>query len=392
MRVVFLCGALDELTRHARNITAANPAATLKVLNFCRALRRAGHRAEVLSLGRGRQDGSGASHAACARHTAGVPVVYARFVHNRLTHLISAISTAALLWRLRRRGFARQKPALIAYNRLWHYVPALLLARLLGMRCFLDLEDGHATLGRSWLRRGTDRFNQWLFDHLCSSGVLLANVALGAQTTIRHRTIWYGILPELPVRADWSRVPLGVILGGTLHEERGCRLFIDAVRGLIHTCPQLRNQLQFYVTGHGPMQAELAAFAGETRGWVTFAGLAGRALYLEILARCQVGLMLNLSTHEMSRTTFPSKVLEYAAAGLLVISTPVSDIAAFFHADAALLLAKETPDALAQSLTAIVADRNMAAAIAARGRQRALDCCDEAVLAPRLASFLMGNE
>ena len=385
MRIVYLCGALDEATRRSRSIDAANPAATQKVFNFCRALRRAGYRASVLSLGRGRQNGSGAVHAACALRTEGVTVVYARFIHHRwTTHLISALSVAMLVWRLRR----RETITLIAYNRLWHYVPALILARMLGIRCFLDLEDGFATIARSSSGRALDRCVGWLFDRLCSNGVLLANTALAGHTAIRHRTIWYGMLPELPVHADWARTPMSVLLSGTLHEERGCRLFIDAIRGLMKGHPELRNQLQFHITGHGPMQAELDAFARETGGWVTFTGLAERATYLGILGRSHVGLMLNLSSHEMSRTTFPSKVLEYAAAGLLVVSTPVSDVPAFFHDDAAILLPEETPGALTKILVDTVAGRAAAAAIAARGTQRAHDGCAPSLLTKQLVTFL----
>ena len=130
MRFVYLCAALDESTRRARAIDSPNPAATRKILGLCRALRGAGHRPLVLSLGRGRQNASGDAHAACARRTEGIAVVYARFVHRRwITHAVSALSTAGLVWRLRRR-ITGPASALIAYNRLWHYVPALILARL----------------------------------------------------------------------------------------------------------------------------------------------------------------------------------------------------------------------------------------------------------------------
>jgi glycosyltransferase involved in cell wall biosynthesis len=392
MRIVYLCGALDEATRRARRIDAANLAATQKVFNFCRALRRAGHHASVLSLGRGRQNGSGEAHAARARRADGVAVIYARFVHTRwTTHLVSAFSAAALVWRLHKRGPARDRITLIAYNRLWHYVPALVLARVLGMRCFLDLEDGFVTAGRATAGRIADKCGARLFDLLCSRGALLANTALAAQTSLRHRTVWYGVLPAIAAHADWTRTPLGVMFGGTLHEERGCRLFMDAVKSLMQSHPALREQLRFHVTGHGPMQAELAAFARDSDGWVTFSGLAERAAYLELLGRSHVGLMLNLSSHEMSRTTFPSKVLEYAAAGLLVVSTPVSDVPRFFGAGAAMLLTAESPAALAKILAAIAADPQRAAAIAAQGTLRAHENCAAALLAPRLASFLGGD-
>jgi glycosyltransferase involved in cell wall biosynthesis len=386
--IIYLCGALDERTRAQRKISSANPAATQKIINFCRAIFAAGVRPLVVSMGRGRQDRSGDAYPAFAKRVSGIPFVYARFVHRPLvTHLVSAFSLACLILRLSR----RRKLAILAYNRLWHYIPALIVARMRRVRCFLDLEDGFALVTGSRCARLGDRCVGWLFNRLCSSGVLLANSALAAQVTIRHRMVWYGMLPELPVTTDWSRLPVGVLFGGTLHEERGCRLFIDAVRLLMKQLGvEQRGRLTFHVTGHGPMQAELEAFARETNGWVIFLGLLERAAYLDILGRSHVGLMLNLSTHEMSGTTFPSKVLEYTAAGLLVMSTPVSDVPSFFGADGVILLSAETPQGLAQALSDVLADVDKAAGIAARGVIRARAQCAPLALANQLIAFF-GN-
>jgi glycosyltransferase involved in cell wall biosynthesis len=383
--IIYLCGALDEHARAARRIPTANPAATQKIINFCRAMLTAGVHAMVLSMGRGKQDGSGQGYPSFAKRVAGVAFIYARFLHLPIiTHFVSAVSLACLILRLSR----RRKLTLLAYNRLWHYLPALIVARLCGARCFLDLEDGFALVTRAPLARIGDRCVGSLFDLLCGSGVLLANSALAAQVTIPHRRVWYGMLPELPVRSDWSRLPLGVLFGGTLHEERGCRLFIDAVRRLMNELGvKQRGRMRFHVTGHGPMQLEFEAFAGETNGWVTFPGLLDRPSYLKVLGASHVGLMLNLSTREMSGTTFPSKVLEYAAAGLLVMSTPVSDVPAFFGADGAVLLSAETPQALAQALADVLANLERAAATAERGAQRAHDRCAPSLLTMQLITF-----
>lgn len=389
MRIIYLCGALDELTRRARGIETPNLAATQKIFNFCSALRGAGHNVNVLSLGRGRQNGSGEVHAARAQRISGIGVIYARFVHRRWsTHVVTAWSLVVLVRRLSRIKGGRRDTALLAYNRLWHYVPALLFARASGMRCFLDLEDGYANRERTTIRRITDGLNGWLFDRLCSRGVLLANTALEAQTSIVRRTVWYGMLPAMPARADWSRATLGVLLGGTLHEERGCRLFMSALGELMECRPDLHRRLHFYVSGHGPMENELATFAGQHPDWITFVGLAEPAAYLELLGNCHAGLMLNLSSRDMSRTTFPSKVLEYAAAGLLVVSTPVSDVPSFFGAGGAMLLPDETPQALCRILIEIADDTKTAAAVAARGEERTRMQCESAGVAARLAAFL----
>ena len=391
MRIVYLCGALDEATRRARNIDAANPAATQKVFGFCRALRQAGHRAIVLSLGRGRQNGSGAAYDACARRADGAPVIYARFVHSRwTTHLVSAFSLAVLVWRLRPR--MRDRITLIAYNRLWHYVPALLLARVLGMRCFLDLEDGSVNRGRPAVLRMFDRLAGRCFDALCNEGALLANNAVRSQTSIKRTLVWHGTTPGFGVLADWDLRPLGVILGGTLNDERGSGIFIEAVRLLMQQAPAARQTMRFFVTGHGPMCPALEQLAAASDGWVSFEGLVGRERYLQILGKCHVGLMLNLSSYDMGHITFPSKVLEYAAAGLLVISTDVSDVREVFENDAAVFLAGETPAALAAALIKVCSAPGTAAGTARRGCEQISAAFDPQRVANDIVRFFeIGN-
>ena len=386
-RIVFLCGVIDEASRLNRHITNANPAATQKVFNFCAALRAIGAWPLVLSLGRGRQDGSGRAFPAIARRVDQIAVIYARFVHSPLTtHFVSAISLALLVMRLRRRG----KITLIAYNRLWHYVPALLVARLTGTRCYLDLEDGAVRRGRHALLMLLDRLGTRCFDVLCSDGVLLANRALQVQTTIRRSLVWYGTTPSIPALARWQVRPLGIMLGGTLNHERGCEVFMQAVRLLMQQRPELRKCLRFFVTGHGPMCAELEQLAAASDGWVQYEGLVGRDRYLEILGACHAGLMLNLSTSDMSHTTFPSKVLEYAAAGLLVIATRVSDVATLLG-DGCVLLADESPEALAAALTALCVDPDAAAQTAGRGAARLRIACDPRRVASDIRQFLGGG-
>ena len=384
-RIVFLCGVIDEATRAGRRIAHANPAATQKVINFCRALLATGARPLVLSLGRGRQDGSGRSHPAFAKRVAGIPFVYARFGHSPLaTHLISAASLVALVLRLCRRG----KLTLIAYNRLWHYVPALIIARMLGARCCLDLEDGSVKRGRAAALRMFDRLAALCFDALCSHGALLANKALQAQTSIKRTLVWHGTMPGFGTLADWDARPLGVILGGTLNDERGCGIFIEAVKLLMRQAPAMRQAMRFFVTGQGPMCPALEQLAATSGGWVSFEGLVGRERSLQILRTCHVGLMLNLSSSDMSHTTFPSKVLEYAAAGLLVISTCVSDIPALFENDAAVLLADETPAALAAALIKVCSAPGTAVETARRGRDRVRAACDPQRVANTITRFL----
>ncbi len=387
VRIIYLCGIIDDNTRQNRGISNANPAATHKVLNFCKAMRAIDAKPLALSMGRGRQDGSGRVFSAIAKRVDNIAVVYAHFMHSPLaTHFVSAISMACLMMRLERRG----NNLLIAYNCMWHYVPALLIARLAGTRCYLDLEDGAVCRGRSVILRLFDYVLARCFDVLCNDGVLLANGKLQTQTSIRRSLVWYGTTPSIASLPDWQTRPLGVMLGGTLNQERGCAIFIGAVRLLMKEA-DLRKHLRFFITGHGPMCAELKQLAEASDGWVQFEGLVDRNRYLEILGACHAGLMLNLTGSDMSHTTFPSKILEYAAAELLVISTCVSDVPALFG-DGCVLLNDETPQALAAALRDLCSNPVAAAQVARRGSARIRAVCNPQRVADTIRQFLdVGN-
>ena len=140
-RVVVVSNALDDVTRVERGISSDSPAASRKVFQLCAALRLAGVRPCVLSLGRGRADGAPQWHRRGVRRINGIPVIYAPFSRRRgLSELVSLLAPAALLPRLRRSG----PQTVLFYNREPAYLPSLLLARLLGFRTLFDLEDGES--------------------------------------------------------------------------------------------------------------------------------------------------------------------------------------------------------------------------------------------------------
>ena len=77
--VVYLSNAVDESIKAERAITTDSPAATNKVLALAGAMRGVGMRCTVLSLGRGRQNGTCIQHAATAKRLEHGTVLYAAF-------------------------------------------------------------------------------------------------------------------------------------------------------------------------------------------------------------------------------------------------------------------------------------------------------------------------
>lgn len=391
LRLIYLCNALDERTRAERTITSDSPAATQKVLQVASALRRSRVGAVVLSLGRGRQQGSGKWYPAKVVREGGITIVYAPFFDFPvLTHLISLFGLLPLIWRLRS---SHGSTAILAYNRLPHYLLAMELARLLRLRRFLDLEDGDVQDGGTAFRRWLARILSARFDHLCNAGGMLAASALGQQYAGPRTVCCYGVATPEPHDRNWDATPLVVLLGGTLQRTTGAQLFAEAISHLRASARPELEVIEFVVTGKGDMAASLQALAAQ-EGFpkVHFLGSVSRCDYVRMVQRVHVGMALKLPSSELADTTFPSKVIELASAGLLVLSTRVSDVPSLFREDGAIYLHSEDPQELAERLLWLVRNKGAVARTAARGQAYIAETCSPEKVGQLLKAFFFPGE
>jgi glycosyltransferase involved in cell wall biosynthesis len=109
-----------------------------------------------------------------------------------------------------------------------------------------------------------------------------------------------------------------------------------------------------------------------------------------LLAQCHVGLALKPSAGGLARTTFPSKVVELAGAGLLVVTTDISDVRRVLG-DGALYVTPESGRSLAEILLRLVQDPEALARIADAGTRAAAALCDPVAAGRILARFLLGE-
>jgi len=384
-RLFIVSNALDDATRSRRGITTDSPAASLKVLSMCRAVRRAGVRPLVLSLGRGRADGTGRWFGATVKRVNGVPVLYAAFSHRPVaSQLVSLLSPAMLLWRARK--LAGEK-TVVFYNRLPAYVPALLLASALRLRTVLDLEDGELPPGTLAPRQRLGAAMRRLFDRRCSGGALLACRALEGGTALRPVACYYGTVDCRPADGRWPDGTVSVLLGGTVSRDTGAHLVAAAIERLRRERPEWARGLRLDVTGQGDALLDLQRLAGDNAPALVVHGRTSAAAYRAIVEKAQVGLALKPRSGPLSRTTFPSKVIELAGAGLLVLTTDISDVREVLG-EGALYLDDETPEGLVDRLRWIVQHPAQAQAIADAGRRRTLERCEPAKAGRALANFL----
>lgn len=386
-RAYVVCNALDDATRIDRGIQTDSPAASRKVFQMCAALRKEGVRACVLSLGRGRAGGQLRRHPRKVCRVQGVPVVYMPFWQVKvLSELVSLVTPAAALWHLASRRHGRQ--VVLFYNPETAYLPTLGVAGVVGLRRILDLEDGRVQRDlrslRGWVAEGTSR----LYETLCNGGALLACSALAATTRLRPTLCYYGLSESSRSDRRWRSDDITVVLGGTLDSSTGANLLVEAVGQLRADPPAWVKGLRLVITGKGPSLAAFQALAAvQAHPLVITLGRTTDLEYRAILDTCEVGLALKPRGGPLAQTTFPSKVVELASAGLLVLTTDISDVRVVLG-DNALYLVRGDASELIERLRWIVGNRDKARALAESGRLHVERRCSPAAAGRSLADFL----
>ena len=384
-RFIYLCNALDEKVCEKRRITSDSPAATRKVLQVALALRQQAVGAMVLSLGRGRQLGTGKWFSARATRVSGVPIVYAPFFDFPfVTHFVTLLGLLPLILRLRTRSVSS---TILAYNRLPHYWLAMELARLCGFRRFLDLEDGETRTG-SGVRERIARALSARFNKLCDAGAMLASSALKRQYPGQNTICCYGVADANEAKRDWRSGKIVVLLGGTLQWDTGANLFIEAIELLRNASVEKMEEIDFVVTGKGEMAPAIKSLADRPGlPKVIFLGSVSRERYRSVVTSAHVGLCLKLPSSDLGDTTFPSKVVEIASSGMLLLTTKVSDVPGLFMEDGALYLEDESPEQLAGVLRWLIDNRATAESIALLGQARISEVCRSETVGKSLKNF-----
>ncbi len=390
-RFYYICSVFEDVVRSDRSIDSDSPAASGKVIRLCRAVRGVGGDAWILSIGRGRQRGTLRWHHSTVRRAGKVPIAYAAYWDfPLLTHLVSAISLCGVLGSLVIRQETK-RPTLIFYNHEPYFLLILMVGRILGWRCVLDLEDGirRDEMGlRAWLNRCLIH----VYNCLCSGGAMLASSSLRNQVSLYPQYICHGIAPSVEGKKSWSSIPLQVLFSGSLLYETGVGIFLETMVLLLRESPDIFHHLKFVVTGYGAMSGNIEYISkNEMNGLLTFHGKLGHVEYKNILSQSHVGLCLKLPDNSMGATTFPSKVVEMAAYGLLVVSTPVSDVPKIFDNDSAVLLEETTPFALAQTFRQIVANPVRFGERALKGQLRVQSMYSARKVGRELLSFWDGE-
>ena len=175
-----------------------------------------------------------------------------------------------------------------------------------------------------------------------------------------------------------------------MNHETGADLLIETIRQMRLTQDSWMKEIAFEVTGKGESLKEFEFLASiDSFPKVILHGRLSDSEYQAVLNRTDVGLSLKLNNGLFANTTFPSKVIEYGAAGLLVMTTDISDVRNIFG-NSAIYLTCDNPIELMQLFKFVASNRKEAQVYAHAGHQVVKNICQPNITGKSIADFIFG--
>ena len=152
-----------------------------------------------------------------------------------------------------------------------------------------------------------------------------------------------------------------IYFAGALSESAGVNLLLDAI-------PHVQDpSLEFWFSGRGVLEERVKQQAASDPR-IRFFGFVTESEYSDMLQKAALLVNPRPSRLLENRYNFPSKLMEYLAAGRPILSTATSDVAEHYGS-AVIVLTDETPEGLARCIErSVAAPAEERAAIGARAR------------------------
>lgn len=297
-----------------------------------------------------------------------------------------------LLFALRR---IRSGDIIVLYNYFPEYIPvaAWLCWRLGRDRVILDIEDGPRVDERN-VRGFVNRMSWKILSRLSSPRSIVVSRQLADALELDDVLVVNGVCATAAPRVRAFGQPVRILYGGSIQPETGLDLFTGAVRMFADRHPDLVSRIHFLVTGFGG-RSELDALArdvGRVGVRMDIMQDLGAGEYRKMLELADVGLALKMPDNALAATTFPSKVVELASHGLLVVTTDVSDVGTLFDDSTAVVLRRATADELALKIAEIARDPDVFHAVARAGQLAIDEHCGRRQVGVKLLGFLQGGK
>ena len=253
---------------------------------------------------------------------------------------------SSLIWYLMRIPRKSRPDAILISNPMTRLgLPSLLFARLWKIPVVIIVSDINPTMQTTNFIR---RVRSWMQHMIVRRvrGVVVFSNHVGRE--IRGERSWIRMarppatdiftLPATPPNSD-TRI---VYFSGTMALACGVDVILEAIQHI----PD--KNYRFWFSGRGPLDAVIHEAARHDHR-ITHWGFVERSRYREMLQEANVLLNPRPTRLPENRYNFPSKLMEYMAAGRPIISTASSDIGEYYR-DAIVLLEDETPEGLAKCI------------------------------------------
>lgn len=372
-------------------------AAANKMISVVRAIRDMGERAYLVSLPFLGQKCTKSLTKTMVLHEKGCPQIFLSTPSNKYARkFYSFISFAWFCFHEIDRN-----DKIIIYNHAIEYLLGVVILRLKRARIFMDIEDGPRSdeLGfKAFLHNGLF----FIFRTITSSKALVVSSALAKKLEIREYCVVHGAIARSRIQEskikssyeiNYPKDAIDIHYGGSLSVETGIELFCEAVDILLLLQDQFLRKIRFVITGFGSGQM-IKDLESRTLGSmveISYSSDCTYAQYLELFSSCQIGLCLKLPESEVGMTTFPSKVVEITSAGLLLISTRVSDVPYLFNENTAVLLSRAAPQELAETILSLVNDPEKIELLARCGQRSALEMFESKKVGERIVNFICND-
>nr|AXL04828.1 glycosyltransferase [Aeromonas hydrophila] len=389
---IIVSNAISDALRDERKISTDSPAATRKVFMWADAINSRNVRSYILSLGRGKSNGTWRYYKAKAERKDGVVVIYLPFCHIPIvSELITLFTLPWFVWKLSK----RKKSAFIYYNRMPAYILGVIFGYYYNVNQFIDIEDGEVDDGRCSIKRRLERTIPVLFDKCCHKGAFLACSALSRYTTVRPVKSYYGVIEQKyhPVKELGKRDKVCVLFSGTLTDATGAKRLISAIHEMRENNENWMNDVEFSICGMGDSLSDFREL--ESTNCMPIVRVHGRLnneQYRELLANSNIGLSLKPVGGIYADTTFPSKVVEYSSNQLLVITTDISDVKSVLGENGAFYLDGNETRELIECLKMVVTNRELINIIAINGISSLRRIMGKESVRKDMEKFIFGGE
>ena len=369
--VFIVSNAIDDATRKERKITTDSPAASRKVFMWANLLSSNDAKVTVVSLGRGKADGTFSFFKSKVIKKKKAAVIYLPFSHVKyLSELITFFTLPLMMLYLYRRS---GNGSVIFYNRHPAYIAGAIASYFTKLRCFIDLEDGEVINRTSTLKSILQKLMVLVFEKVCRHGAILACSALERMTSIKPTLCYYGYVDNIQQHKRFNKNKIHFLLSGTIDESTGVAFFCDVLQQLNSVPGDWKNKIVFEVCGQGSGLQQVKDLSVRCHTLdIRVHGRLSNNEYHDLLVRSDVGFALKPVGGDLADTTFPSKVIEYATYGMLVITTDISDVRKVLGNDGAYFLKSMDPNELAGYIVDVAINKDKAISYAATGAATSL--------------------